>query len=98
MRIDGPLAQTSLTLTFKPGTFARGDFLTFANFAFPVELPVQFEVDADRVQGGQVVVTLSDNSTSTGTFFVDRLERVNDFTGAGLVNADAATRRSHHRD
>jgi hypothetical protein len=86
---------TSLTLTFKPGTFGRGDFLTFANFAFPVQLPVQFQVDADRVQGGQVVVTFSDNSTSTGTFFVERLERVNNFTGAGLVNADAATRRRH---
>jgi hypothetical protein len=96
--VSRSLDLTSLTLTFAAGKFGRGDFLTFANFAFPVELPVQFEVDADRVQGGQVVVTLSDNSTSTGTFFVDRLERVNNFTGAGLVNADAATRRSHHRD
>jgi hypothetical protein len=87
--------QTSLTLTFAPGTFGRGDFLTFANFAFPVELPVQFQVDADRVQGGQIVVTFSDNSTSTGTFFVEPFERVNNFTGAGLVNADAATRRGH---
>ena len=86
---------TSLTLTFAPGTFGRGDFLTFANFAFPVELPVQFQVDADRVQGGQIVVTFSDNSTSTGTFFVEPFERVNNFTGAGLVNADAATRRAH---
>jgi hypothetical protein len=84
---------TSLTLTFAAGSFAAGDFLTFANFAFPTQLPVQFQVDADRVQGGQVMVTLSDNSTTTGTFFVDRLERVNNFTGAGLVNADSATRR-----
>jgi hypothetical protein len=86
----------SLTLTFAPGTFGAGDFLTFANFAGPVEFPFQSEVDADRVQGGQVVVTLSDNSTSTGTFVVAPAERVNVFTGAGLVNADAATRR--HRD
>jgi hypothetical protein len=61
-----------------------------------VELPVQFEVDADRVQGGQVVVTLSDNSTSTGTFFVDSTERVND-SPERACDADAATRRSHHR-
>jgi hypothetical protein len=88
--------RTSLTLTFAPGTFGRGNFLTFANFAFPVQLPVQFEVDADRVRGGQVVVVLSDGSTSTGTFFVDRLERVNNFTGAGLVNADAATTHRSH--
>ena len=85
----------SLTLTFKPGTFGRGNFLTFANFAFPVELPVQFEVDADRVQGGQVIVTFADGSTSSGRFLVERAERVNNFTGAGLVNADAATRRPH---
>ncbi len=91
------LDLTSLTLTFTPGSFGRGDFLTFANFAFPIQLPVQFPVDADRVQGGQVRVVWSDNSASTGTFLVDRAERVNSFTGAGLVNADAATRHRQHR-
>jgi hypothetical protein len=92
------LDLASLTLTFAPGSFGRGDFLTFANFAFPIQLPVQFQVDADRVQGGRVKVVWSDNSTSAGTFTVDSAERVNSFTGAGLVNADAATRHSHRRD
>ncbi len=92
---------TSLTLTFAPGKFGAGDFITFANFAFPTQLPVQFEVDADRVQGGQVVVTFSNGTTKTGTFNVAPAERVNSFTGAGLVNADKATRATRsrpHRD
>ena len=84
---------TSLTLTFAPGTFGAGDFITFANFAFPRQLPVQFQVDADRVEGGQVIVNLSDGSTRTGTFHVEHARRVNAFTGAGLVNADAAARK-----
>jgi len=84
---------TTLTLTFTPGTFGAGDFFTFANFAFPTPLPVQFEVDADRVQNGVVTVTLSDGTTRTGTFGVERAQRINSFTGAGLVNADAATRQ-----
>jgi hypothetical protein len=84
---------TTLTLTFKPGTFGAGDFFTFANFAFPTALPVQFEVDADRVQNGVVTVALSDGTTRTGTFGVERAQRINNFTGAGLVNADAATRQ-----
>ena len=91
--------RTSLILTFKPGTFGAGDFLTFANFAFPSQLPVQFEVDADRVQNGVVTVALSDGTTRAGTFRVERLQRINSFTGAGLVNADAATRaRGKGRD
>lgn len=90
--------RTSLTLTFTPGTFGAGDFLTFANFAFPTLLPVQFQVDADRVEGGEVTVSFSDGSTKTGTFAVDRKVRRNNFTGAGLVNADAATRERSGND
>jgi hypothetical protein len=82
--------RTTLTLTFAGGTFGAGDFLTFANFAYPTLLPVQFEVDADRVRNGVVTVTLEDNSTTTGSFVTAPLRRFNQFTGAGLVNADAA--------
>jgi len=84
--------RTTLTLTFAPGTFGAGDFLTFANFAFPSVVPFQFEVDADRVKGAVVTVTLDDGSTKTGTFVVAPEVPYNNFTGAGLVNADAATR------
>jgi hypothetical protein len=87
---------TTLTLTFKPGTFGAGDELTFANFFFPVILPFQFPFDADRVAGGLVTVTLDDATTSTGTFQAEKLVTPNHFTGVGLVNADAATKPGHH--
>jgi hypothetical protein len=84
--------RTTLTLTFAAGTFGAGDLLTFSNFAFPIQLPVQFEVDADRVAGALVTVTFDDDSQATGTFMTGPLLKINHFTGAGLVNADAATR------
>jgi len=87
---------TTLTLTFKPGTFGAGNFLTFANFSFPAILPFQFPFDGDRMEGGIVTVTFDDASTTTGTFKVDHKVTPNHWTGAGLVNADAATR--HHHD
>jgi hypothetical protein len=83
--------QTALTLTFADGKFGGGDFLTFSNLAIPADEPLISEVDADRVEGGTMTVTLSDGTTRTGTFFVERKDKVNVFTGAGLVNADAAT-------
>jgi hypothetical protein len=89
---------TTLTLTFAAGSFGAGDFLTFANFAFPILLPVQFEVDADRVRGGGVTVTLDDNSTTTASFVTAPMRRINPFTGAGLVNADAAVRAVSDHD
>jgi Subtilase family len=83
----------SLTLTFTAGKFGAGDFLTFSLVAVPNALPLLSEVDADRVEGGTLTVVMSDGSTKSGAFFVDRKLPVNAFTGAGLVNADAATRR-----
>ena len=84
--------RTTLTLTFNPGTFGAGDLLTFSNFAFPIQVPVQFEVDADRFEGGVVTVTFDDSSEVTGIFTVGPKLKINHYTGAGLVNADAATR------
>lgn len=84
--------RTTLTLTFNPGTFGAGDLLTFSNFAFPIQVPVQFEVDADRFEGGVVTITFDDNSQATAMFTVGPKLKINHYTGAGLVNADAATR------
>ena len=84
---------SSLILTFANGKFGAGDFLTFSNLAVPNALPLITEVDADRVEGGTITVLMADGSTKSGAFFVDRKLPVNAFTGAGLVNADAATRR-----
>jgi hypothetical protein len=57
-------------------------------------------VDADLVRGGGVTVTLDDNSTTTASFVTAPMRRINPFTGAGLVNADAAVRavRDHDGD
>jgi hypothetical protein len=55
-------------------------------------------VDADRVRGGGVTVTLDDNSTTTASFVTAPMRRINPFTGAGLVNADAAVRAVSDHD
>jgi hypothetical protein len=85
--------RSSLTLTFAPGKFGAGDFVTFSNLAVPNAEPLVTQVDADRVEGGTMTITLSDGTSRTGTFFVEKKERVNAFTGAGLVNANAATKK-----
>jgi hypothetical protein len=81
----------TVTLTFKPGTFGGGASFTFGLSVFSPLEGTTLE-DADHMENAVVTVTLDDNSKKTGTFHVAEKQTINRFTGAGLVNADAATK------
>jgi len=88
------------TLTFADGKFHRGSEFRFGHSVFE-RFQGSTQEDPDRLRRTTVTVALDDGSTFSSKVFAAPRERINRFTGFGLVNADEAVTavlRDHHDD
>jgi hypothetical protein len=82
--------DTRFTIVFAPGTLSSGGTFDFGLSVFaPIEGFTQ--EDPDRFRGMQFSVTLDNGQTFTSTVQTLPKLPINNFSGYGLVNAEAAT-------
>ena len=85
------------TMTFAHGKFGPGSLLRFGHSVFDPRQGSTQE-DPDRFRGAKITTTLEDGSVFTSAVVADPKQKVNRFTGAGLVNAAAAVQKAQRRD
>jgi hypothetical protein len=82
---------TQFTIAFARGVFKGGESFDFGESVFS-PLQGSTQEDPDRLRGTLVTVTLDNRQSFNGRVLAFPKLPVNNFTGYGLVNADAATR------
>jgi hypothetical protein len=82
----------TITLTFAAKSFAPGGHLGFVWYVSPANGPGFFQIDADHFRGAKVTVNYEEGGSDSGRYVTDPPQFNNRFSGAGIVDANAATR------
>lgn len=85
----------TITLTFAAKSFGAGGNYGFVWYVSPENGPGFFQIDADHFRGAKVSLTYEEGGTDSGRLFTDPPRLDNRFSGAGIVDANAATKAVH---